>query len=107
MATGDFVFDQADANRDGYLSQGEFRNFAARNSNVGNDFNNLGAGAGYGSSSYQSSTYEASTTGGALGGNLAYNAAGLGGADYGSSSSYRSSVGNIGGDLANFNVAGA
>jgi hypothetical protein len=109
MTRADAAFDQADLNRDGYLSEGEFRNFV-RNSTVGNDFNNLGAGSGYGSSSFRSSMYDTSTAGGGgLGGNLGYNAAGLGGAGFGSSSyesSYRSSVGNIGGDLANYNAAG-
>jgi len=110
MSSADAAFAEADLNRDGYLSEGEFRNFIARNSTVGNDFNNLGAGSGYGSSGFRSTVYDASTSGGGLGGNVAYNATGLGGAGYGSSSyessSYRSSVGNIGGDAANFNLVG-
>jgi hypothetical protein len=102
------AFIEADLNRDGYLSEGEFRSFLARNSISSNTGNNQGA-SGYGSSSFLSPVYEASTSGGGgLGGNLAYNAAGFGSAGYGSSSSsYRSSVGNIGGDLGNLNVAGA
>jgi hypothetical protein len=110
MSSTNAVFEEADINRDGYLSEGEFRNFIARNSTVGNDFNNLGAGSGYGSSAFRSTVYDASTSGGGLGGNLAYGAPGLGGAGYGSSayesSSYRSSVGNLGGDLSNLNVVG-
>ncbi len=92
------------------MSEGEFRNFV-RNSITGNDVNNLGAANGYGASAYRSSNFESSTTGGGFGGNLAYNAGGVGGAGYGSSSyeasTYRSSVGNIDGDVGNPNVAGA
>jgi hypothetical protein len=109
MAIANAAFDQADINRDGYLSEGEFRNFVQRNSTVGNDFNNLGVGSGYGPSSFQSSSYRASTAGGGLGGNLAYTTGGLGGVGYDSSSyesSYRSSVGNLGGDVSNLNVGG-
>lgn len=113
MSNVNAAFEEADLNHDGSLSQAEFRNFVARNSVVGNDYNNLGLrGAnGYGSSAYRSSVYDSSTAGGAgLGGNLAYSSAGLGGAGYGSSSayesSYRSSVGNVGGDLGNVNVVG-
>jgi hypothetical protein len=110
MSSANAAFEEADINRDGYLSEGEFRNFIARNSTVGNDFNNLGAGSGYGSSAFRSTVYDASTSGGGLGGNQAYSAPGVGGAGYGSSayesSSYRSSVGNFGGDLANLNVVG-
>jgi len=107
MSSANAAFEEADINRDGYLSEGEFRSFLARNSISSNTGNNQGAG-GYGSSSFLSPVYEASTSGGGgLGGNLAYNAAGFGSAGYGSSSSYRSSVGNIGGDLGNLNVAGA
>lgn len=111
MNSSNSAFDQADINRDGSLSQNEFRNFIVRNSVASNDVNNLGLGAagGYGASSLRSSTYEASSTGG-LGGNLSYNGLGVGGAGgYGSSayeSSYRSSVGNVGGDFGNINVAG-
>jgi hypothetical protein len=111
MVSTNTAFDQADINRDGYLSEGEFRNFV-RNSVIGNDINNLGVNNGYGASSFRSSAYESATGGGdaGFGGNLAYNASGLGGAGYGSSSyeesSYRSSVGNIGGDVANLNIAG-
>jgi hypothetical protein len=113
MSSSDAAFEQADVNRDGYLTEGEFRNFVQRNSNVGNDFNNTAASNGYGSSGFRSSIYEASSGGGGLGGNLAYNAAssgGGGGAGFGSSyesSSYRSSVGNVNGELANLNVVGA
>jgi hypothetical protein len=113
MANINNVFQQADTNRDGYLSEGEFRNFV-RNSITGNDLNNLGVGNGYGSSGFRSSVYESSTGGGGgggFGGNLAYNASGIGGAGYGSSSyeasTYRSSVGNLGGDYGNVNVAGS
>ena len=78
MNSANAVFEQADINRDGSLSQNEFRNFLARNSVASSDVNNLGLGAagggGYGSSSYESS--------------------------------YRSSVGNMGGDFGNINVAG-
>jgi hypothetical protein len=110
MTSPEALFESADTNRDGYLSEGEFRTFIARNSSVGlgTDFNNLGisggGGGGYGRSSIRASTYE---TGG-LTGDVNYAGAGAG---YGSSSSYesayRSSVGNIGGDLTNVNVAGA
>ena len=117
MTSPEALFDSADTNRDGYLSEGEFRTFIARNSSVdlGNDFNNLGisggggggGGGGYGRSTIRASTYE---TGG-LTGDVNYGGAGVGGAGYGSSSSYessyRSSVGNIGGDLTNVNVGGA
>ena len=106
------AFDQADVNRDGSLSQNEFRNFVARNSVLGGDLNGFGGGnSGYGSSAFRSSTYEASSAGG-LGGNLSYDTSGLatGAGGYGSSSyessSYRASVGNAGGDLGNLNVAG-
>jgi hypothetical protein len=116
------LFEEADTNRDGYLTEGEFRNFVARNSTVGlgtsnisggNDFNNLGIGGGaggFGRSSFRASTYESSAGGGGgLGGDVVYGGAGLGGAGFGSSayeSSYRSSVGNIGDDISNVNVIG-
>lgn len=112
MNSASAAFDQADANRDGSLSQNEFRNFLARNSVVGNDVNNLGVGGGgYNSSAYRSSTYESSSAGG-LGGNLSYNASGVGGAGgYGSSSfessSYRSSVGGDLGNAAGLSAADA
>ena len=110
MASTDAAFDQADVNRDGYLNEAEFRNFVQRNSTTGNDFNNIGAASGYGTAGFRSSIYEASSSGGGLGGNLAYNAGGGGGAGYNSSyesSTYRSSVGNANGELANLNVVGA
>jgi hypothetical protein len=102
MSRSDAIFDEADINRDGLLSQGEFRNLVARNSTVGNDFNGLGVGGGggYRASSFESSSYDASGTGGGLERDVTYAGAGYGDAGYGSSayeSSYRSSVGNIGG----------
>ena len=119
MTSSEALFEEADVNRDGYLSEGEFRSFLSRNSTAGlgttngNELNNLGVGAGYGRSSFRSSTYESSTTGGAGGaltGDVVYSGTGVGGAGYGSSSyesSYRSSVANVGGDVRNINVTGA
>jgi len=128
MSNANGAFDQADMNRDGQLSESEFRNFIGQNSVGGGDSNNQKMAGGHGSSSFRSSTYEASTgdagSGGNLtynsagfrgagsGGNPTYNSAGLGGAGYGSSSSYeassyRSSTGNLGGDSGNLNAAGS
>jgi hypothetical protein len=114
MARSNSIFDQADTNRDGRLSRDEFRDLLTRNStygtgtanfSVGNDFNNLETGGGYRSSTFQSSSYDTSTSGGAVGADLGYIDAGYGLPAY-ESSSYRSSVGNIGGNLGNVNVSG-
>jgi hypothetical protein len=114
MARSNSIFNQADTNRDGRLSRDEFRDLLTRNStygtgtsnfSVGNDFNNLGTGGGYRSSSFQSSSYDTSTTGSAVEADLGYIDAGYGLPAY-ESSSFQSSVGNIGGNLGNVNVSG-
>lgn len=87
MLSPDAAFDQADANNDGVLTPDEFRNFAVRNSMVGNN-------ALYGSSNF--------TVGSELN-NLAGGATGYGSSSY-ESSSFRSSIGNIGGESANVNA---
>lgn len=111
MTNANAIFSQADLNNDGTLSQGEFRNLLARNSVVSNGYGNVGSTGNYGSSSY-----EMSGNGGAFSGDLAYGGAGYGSkSSYETSSAYRSSVGNIGGDLAvgsggggaSYNLAGA
>ena len=103
MANARAVFNQADINGDGVLSQPEFKTFLARNSIIGSEANGLGvvggSGGGYGSSSFESSAYESSATGGALERDLTYAGTGFGNAGYGSSAyesaSSRSSVGDI------------
>ncbi|CAF1527510.1 unnamed protein product [Rotaria sp. Silwood1] len=106
MTTADALFNEADINRDGVLSQSEFRDFVVRHSTAGldtsnystnNAFNNLATGSGYGSSS----TYETSTIG-----DVAYTGGGFAGTNY-DASSYRSSVGNIVGDATSLNVTDA
>ncbi|CAF2666007.1 unnamed protein product [Rotaria sp. Silwood2] len=99
MTTAAALFDEADTNRDGFLSQNEFRNFIVRHSTVGLDTsnystdNNLATGSGYVSSS---SNYETSTIGdmGYTGGELVSNAANINYTDaglIGSSSAFQSS----------------
>ena len=111
MTSANAVFNQADLNNDGTLSQAEFRNLLARNSVVSNGYGNAGSAGNYGSSSY-----EMSGNGGAASSDLAYGGAGYGSrSSYETSSSYRASAGNIGGDLAvggggggvAYNLAGA
>ncbi|CAF1012800.1 unnamed protein product [Rotaria sordida] len=64
MTAADALFNEADINRDGALSQNEFRNFLIRHSTAGLDNsnystgNNLATGNNYGSlSSYETSTF--------------------------------------------------
>jgi hypothetical protein len=64
--TADSVFNQVDANRDGRVDLGEFRNFVGQNIGAGGAGYGTAGSAGYGtagSSSYEASSYETSSAG--------------------------------------------
>lgn len=101
------LFNEADTNRDGFLTQDEFRNFVTRNSTAGletssftvNDgYNNLGNGNSYDSSLFQSSINSSN-----IESDQFYNGATFERMNS-NSSLYRPPVGNITDSLANINL---
>jgi hypothetical protein len=105
MTSADALFAQADINKDGSLSQDEFRNLMARNSFIGTGAANYSFGSNANSfgetSNYGSTSYQTITNGGMMESDLAY-----GDASASSSSPYNSLNTNIAsGDSSSDSVA--